>query len=178
MTDRISDNLCGYLEKLLIQQDNDLARTLGERDMARAISEKKDRDMEAMMEHVNHLTKTIDAFAEQKIKLQNEVAAYKANYKPLNDLIDRLEEEVDDLEHEVLGLKDQRATNHETIDNKNKVITGLLEEMKEFEADAAGRERVIRNLEGQVLAVQIQAAEAEDRADQEKRGRLQLVMRM
>ena len=129
MTDRISDTLCGYLEKLLVAQDEDIK------------------------------------------KLQNEVAAYKANYKPLNDLIDRMEEDIDDLEHEVLGLKDQRALNHETIDKKNAII-------REREADRAGMERVIRNLETQVLAVQIQAAESEHRADQERRGRLQLVMRM
>ena len=172
MIDSCMNNVLNkYLENLLVKQDAELVGLLGERDKAYLTIAKKDEQIESLMVHINHLTKTIDKFAEDKVKLQNEVAAYKANYKPLNDLIDRLEEEVDDLEHEVLGLKDQRALNHETIDKKNAII-------REREADRAGMERVIRNLEDQVLAVQIQAAESEHRADEEKRGRLQLVMRL
>jgi chromosome segregation ATPase len=171
MTDRISDTLCGYLEKLLIQQDADLARALGERDVAYGIIARKDRDMEAMMEHVNHLTKTIDQFAEQKVKLQSEVAAYKANYKPLNDLIDRLEEEIDDLEHEVMALQDQRDINHRRLDEKDNIIVGLQD-------DIAGAEHFVKRQETEILALQIQAAESEHRAEEEKRGRLQLVMRL
>lgn len=40
------------------------------------------------------------------------------------------------------------------------------------------QERTIEALETQVLALQLQAAESEDRADEEKRKRLQLLMRI
>jgi len=171
MTDRISDTLCGYLEKLLVKQDEDIKGLLAERDAAYATIAKKDEHMEGLMEHIKHLTKTIDAFAGDKVKLQNEVAAYKANVKPLYDLIDLLEEEVNDAEHEVLGLKDQREINHRRLDEKDNIIVGLRD-------DIAGMQRFIDRLELTNNALGIQAAEAEYRADQEKRGRLQLVMRL
>ena len=155
--DSMSNVLCKYLEGVITMQGKEIEGLLGERDAAYATIGKKDEHIEALMEHIGHLTKSLDTFAGDKVKLQNEVAAYKANYQPLNKLIDVMEEDINDLEHEVLGLKDQRAQNHETIDRKNKIIKGL---------------------EDQVLAVQIQAAEAEHRADEEKRGRLQLVMRL
>jgi chromosome segregation ATPase len=123
------------------------------------------------MLHVGSLNRSIDKFAEQKVALQQEVGAYKANYMPLNRLIDALEEEVDDLEHEVMGLKDQREINHRRLDEKDNIIVGLRD-------DIAGAERLVARQEDEILAVAIQAAEAEDRADQEKRGRLQLVMRL
>jgi len=169
--DSMNNVLNKYLEALLVKQDAELGGLLAERDAAYATIGKKDEHIEQLMEHIGHLTKTIDAFAGDKVKLQNEVAAYKANYKPLNDLIDRLEEEVDDLEHEVLGLKDQRELNHRRITVKDNIIVGLNE-------DILGAERFIKRLEDECLAIAIQAAESEDRADNERRGRLQLVMRM
>ena len=160
-----------YLENLLVKQDAELGGLLAERDAAYATIGKKDEHIEQLMEHIGHLTKTIEKFAEDKVKLLAEVAAYKTNMKPLNDLIDLLEEEVNDAEHEVLGLKDQREINHRRIQEKDNIIVGLRD-------DIAGMQRFIDRLETTNLALGIQAAESEHRADQEKRGRLQLVMRM
>jgi len=169
--DSMGNVLCKYLEGALIKQDAEIKGLLGERDAAYATIGKKDEHIESLMEHIRYLTNSIDLFAADKVKLLNEVGAYKANYKPLNDLIDRLEEEVNDLEHEVLGLKDQRDINHRRIDEKDNIIVGL-------EDDIAGMQRFIDRLEDTNLAIAIQAAESEDRADNERRGRLQLVMRM
>jgi len=169
--DSMSNVLCKYLEGVITMQGKEIEGLLAERDAAYATIGKKDEQMEALMEHIKHLTKTIDAFAGDKVKLQNEVAAYKANVKPLYDLIDLLEEEVNDAEHEVLGLKDQREINHRRLDEKDNIIVGLRD-------DIAGMQRFIDRLELTNNALGIQAAEAEYRADQEKRGRLQLVMRL
>lgn len=176
--DSMSNVLCKYLEGVITMQDKEIQSLLKERGDAEGRAakaedtvDKKNRDMEAMMEHVHHLTASIERFSEERVKLLNEVAAYKANYKPLNDLIDLLEEEVNDAEHEVLGLKDQRELNHRRLDEKDNIIVGLRD-------DLIGAERFVKRLEDECLAIAIQAAESEDRADNERRGRLQLVMRM
>ena len=193
--DSMGNVLNKYLEDIIVRQDNQLLGLLAERDNAFATIAKKDEHMEGLMEHIKHLTKTIDALAGYKVKLQNEVGAYKANYQPLNNLIDLLEEEVDDLEHEVMGLKDQREANHRRIAEKDKIIIGLQDDLNGaerfltrirelenevvgLEDDVAGAMRYAKRLEDTNLALVIQAAESEDRADDERRGRLQLVMRM
>jgi chromosome segregation ATPase len=169
--DSMGNVLNKYLEDIIVRQDNQLFGLLAERDAAYATIGKKDEHIESLMEHIGHLTKTIEKFAEEKVQLLATVAAYKTNMKPLNDLIDLLEEEVNDAEHEVLGLKDQREINHRRIQEKDNIIVGLRD-------DIAGMQRFIDRLETTNIALGIQAAEAEHRADQEKRGRLQLVMRM
>jgi hypothetical protein len=108
---------------------------------------------------------------EERDKAYVELAAYKENVRLLNDIIDRLEEDLNESELEVLGLKDQRELNHKRLDKKDNIIVGLQD-------DLCGAERFIKRLEDECLAIAIQAAESEDRAEQERRGRLQLVMRM
>ena len=113
----------------------------------------------------------IKGLKEERDHAFSEIAAYKANTKPLHELIDRMEEDIDDLEHEVLGLKDQRELNARRLDVKDNIIVGLRD-------DIAGMQRFIERIEAENLAIAIQAAESEDRAENERRGRLQLVMRM
>ena len=155
--DSMSNVLCKYLEGVITMQDREIQALLKERGDAEGRVQKKDEVIETLMEQINLLSR--------------ELKAYKANTKPLHDLIDLLEEEVNDAEHEVLGLKDQREINHRRLDEKDNIIVGLRD-------DLIGAERFIKRLEDECLAIAIQAAESEDRADQERRGRLQLVMRM
>jgi chromosome segregation ATPase len=138
-------------------QDREIQALLKERGDAEGRVQKKDEVIETLMEQVNLLSR--------------ELKAYKANTKPLHDLIDLLEEEVNDAEHEAMALKDQREINHRRLDEKDNIIVGLRD-------DIAGMQRFIDRLETTNNALGIQAAEAEHRADMEKRGRLQLVMRM
>lgn len=77
------------------------------------------------------------------------------------------------------------------LDSLYQYMKRLEKEIEELKKDKAGMQRFINNqaslldvmfeaedeAEQEILALQIQAAESEHRADTEKRGRLQLVMR-
>jgi hypothetical protein len=85
-------------------------------------------------------------------------------YKYLEDILKRQDKEI-------LELKAYSEALKRVITNQCELIDML------FECDDEA-EKEIRALGQTILATQIQAAEAEDRADEEKRKRLALMMRI